>query len=134
LSSCGKSHLVGVQSLSRVWLSVTSWTLSSTPVFPVLHYLPEFAQIHVHWVSDVVQPSSPLSPPSLVLNLSQHLGLFQWVGFSHQLARVLELQLHHQSFQWNSVLISLVVIYFNFVMLLNSICWYFLMDFYICIN
>ena len=53
----------------------------STPGFPVLHHLPELAQTHVHWVSDAIQPSrplSPLSPPTL--NLSQHLGLFQWVA------------------------------------------------------
>ena len=52
----------------------------STPSFPVLHHLPEFAQTYVHWVSDAIQPSHPLlpaSPPSL--NLSQHQGLFQWV-------------------------------------------------------
>ena len=73
----------------------------SMPDFRVLHYLPEFAQIHVHWVSDAIQPSCPLSPPSpLALNLSQHQGLFQWVGSLHQVAKVLELQLQDQSFQW----------------------------------
>ena len=62
---------------------------------------PEFAQTHVHWVSDAIQPFHPLSPPSPpALNLSQHQGLFQWVGSSHQVAKVLELQLQHQSFQW----------------------------------
>ena len=51
----------------------------------VLHLLPEFAQTHVHRVSDAIQPSHPLSPPSPpTLNLSQHQGLFQWVGSSHQ--------------------------------------------------
>ena len=45
----------------------------SMPGFPLLHYLPEFAQTHVHWVSDGIQPSHPLLPPSpLALNLSQH--------------------------------------------------------------
>ena len=73
----------------------------STPGFPVLHYLPEFAQIHVHWVSDASQLSHPLLPPCLpALNLSQHQGLFQWVGSSNQVAKVWELQLQHQSFQW----------------------------------
>ena len=48
----------------------------SMPEFPDLHYLPEFAQTHVHWVSDAMQPSHPLSSPSLALNLSQHQGLF----------------------------------------------------------
>ena len=65
----------------------------STPSFSILHYLPEFAQIHVHGVRDAIQPSHPLSPPSPTLSLSQHQGLFQWVGFSHQVAKVLELQL-----------------------------------------
>ena len=90
---------VDVQSLRHVWL----WDLMGccTPGFPVLHYLPEFAQTHAHWVDDAIQPSHPLSPPfSPTLNLSQHQGLFQWVGSSHQVVKVLELQLQHQSFQW----------------------------------
>ena len=71
----------------------------STPGFPVLHQLPELAQIHVYRVSDAIQPSHPLSFPSPpAFNPSQHQGLFQWVGSSHQVAKVLELQ--HQSFQW----------------------------------
>ena len=73
----------------------------SKPGFPVLQHLPEFAQTHVHWVSDAIQPSHPLSAPSLhAFSLSQHLGLFQWVSSSHQVAKVLEFQLQHQSFQW----------------------------------
>ena len=73
----------------------------STPGFPVLHHLPEFAQTHVPWVGDAIQPSCPLSPPSPpVFSLSQHQGLFQWVSSSHQVARVLELQLWHRSFRW----------------------------------
>ena len=73
----------------------------STPGFPVHHQFPELAQIHVHWVSDANQPSHPLSSPSPpAFNLSQHQGLFQWVSSSHQVAKVLELQLQHQSFQW----------------------------------
>ena len=64
----------------------------STPGFTVLHCLPEFAQTHVLWVSDAIQPSHPLSPPSPpALSLSQHQNLFQWVGSSHQMAKVLEL-------------------------------------------
>ena len=65
----------------------------SMPGFPVLHYLPDFSQTHVHWVSDAIQPSyslSPLSPPAL--NLSQHQGLFKWVSSLHQVAQVLEFQ------------------------------------------
>ena len=71
----------------------------STPGLPVHHQLPEFTQIH--WVGDAIQLSHPLlslSPP--VFSLSQHQGLFQWVSYSHQVAKVLELQLQHQSFQW----------------------------------
>ena len=63
-----------------------------TPGSSVLHYLLEFAQIHVHWVDDAIQPSHPLShtsPPAL--SLSQHQGLFQWAGSSCQVAKVLEL-------------------------------------------
>ena len=73
----------------------------STPGLPVHHQLLEFTQTHVHWVSDAIQPSHPLSSPSpLAFNLSQHQGLFQWVSSSHQVAKVLEFQLQHQSFQW----------------------------------
>ena len=69
------------------------------PGFPVLHHLPEFAQTYVHPVGDSVQPSHPLLPSSPAFTLSQHQGLFQWVSSSHQVAKVLELQLQHQSFQ-----------------------------------
>ena len=92
--------VVVVQSLSRVQFFVIPWTCS-IPDFPILHCLPEFAQTHVHWVSDAIQPSHPLPPPSApAFNLSQHQDLFQWVGSSHQVAKVLELQLHYQFFQW----------------------------------
>ena len=79
----------------------------SMPGFPVLHHLMELAQTHVHWVSDAIQPSHPLSSPSLpAFNLSQHQSLFQWVSSSHQVTKALELQLQHQSFQWYSGLIT----------------------------
>ena len=72
----------------------------SMPGFPVLHHLLEFAQIHVLWVSDAIQPSHPLLPPYLpALDFSQHQGLFQWVASSHQVAKIVELQLQQQSFQ-----------------------------------
>ena len=62
----------------------------STPGSSVLQDLPEFIQIHVHGVGDAIQLSHPLSPPSPpVFNLSQHQGLFQWVGSLHQVANVL---------------------------------------------
>jgi len=65
----------------------------STPGLPVHHQLPEFTQTHVHRVSDVIQPSHPLSTPSpLAPNPSQHQSLFQWVNSSHEVAKVLEFQ------------------------------------------
>ena len=71
----------------------------STPGFPVLRHISKLAQTHVHWVSDAIQPSRPLLPPSPpAFNLSQHQALFQWVGSSHQVAKALQLQ--HESFQW----------------------------------
>ena len=88
-----------VQSLSHVRLCDPMDC--STPGFPAHHQLLELAQTHVHWVGDVIQPSHPLSSPSLpAFNLSQHQGLFQWISSSHQMAKVLEFQLQHQSFQW----------------------------------
>ena len=73
----------------------------STPGLPVHHQLLEFTQTHVHCVGDAIQSSHPLSSPSPpAFNLSQHQGLFQWVSSSHQVAKVLEFQLQHQSFQW----------------------------------
>ena len=73
----------------------------STPSLPVHHQLPESTQTHVHWVGDAIQPSHPLlSPSPLAFDLFQHQGLFKWVSSSHQVARVLEFQLQHQSFQW----------------------------------
>ena len=75
----------------------------STPGFPVHHQLLELAQTHVHYVSDVIQPSHPLSSPSPhTFSHSQHQSLFKWVSSSHQVAKVLEFQLQHQSFQWIS--------------------------------
>ena len=66
----------------------------STPGFPVIHHLREIAQTHFHWVGEAIQPSHPLlSPSPPAFNLSQHQGLSQWVCSSHQVAKVLELQL-----------------------------------------
>ena len=77
----------------------------SMPGLSVHHQLPEFTQTQVHSVGDAIQPSHPLSspfPPSF--NLSQHQGLSKWLSSSHQVAKVLEFQFQHQSFQW--ILIS----------------------------
>ena len=72
----------------------------STPSLSFYHQLPELTQTHVHRVDDAIQPSHPLSSPSpLTFNLSQHQGLFKWVSSSHQVAKLLEFQLQHQSFQ-----------------------------------
>ena len=72
----------------------------NTPGLPVHHQLPEFTQTHVHQVSDAIQPSHPLSSPSPPApNPSQHQGLFQWVNSLHEVAKVLEFQLQHHSFQ-----------------------------------
>ena len=74
---------------------------AARPGLPVHHQLPEFIQTHVHCVSDAIQPSHPLSSPSPpALNLSQHQGLCKWVSSPHQVTKVLEFQLQHQSLQW----------------------------------
>ena len=86
------SHLSSVQSLSGVWLC--NPMDCSMPGFPVHHQLPELTQTHVHRVGDAIQPFYPLSSPSPpAFNLSQHQGLFKYVSSSHQVARILELQL-----------------------------------------
>ena len=94
------SRLVVVQALSRVYLFVTPWTAArQAPLsFTISRNLLKLMSIEF---GDAIQPSHPLSPPSPpALNLSQHQGLFQWVSSSHQVAKALELQLQHQSFQW----------------------------------
>ena len=84
----------------------------STPCLPLLNFLPEFPQAHVHWVSDAIQPSHPLSPTSPpTLNLSQHQGLFQWISSSRQLAKAWEFQ--HQSIQEYSGSISYRIDWFE---------------------
>ena len=73
----------------------------STPALPVHHQLPVPTQTHVHQVDDAIQPSHLLlSPSSPTFNLSQHQGLFQWVGSSHQVAKVLELHLSMNTQGW----------------------------------
>ena len=89
-----------VQSFSHVRLFLTPWTATQQASL-VHHQLPEFTQTLVHPVGDAIQPSHPLSSPfPLTFNLSQHQGLFQWVSSLHQVPKVLEFQLQHQSFQW----------------------------------
>ena len=84
------------------------------PGFPFLHYLLEFARPYVHWVNDAIQQSRPLLTPLLpAFDLSQHQGLFQWVSSSHQVAKVLELQLQHQYSKEYSRLISFRIDWFD---------------------
>ena len=85
------------QSCLTLWDSMDC----SMPGFLVLYYLLDFSQTHVYWLRDVIQPSHLLLPPfPLALNHSPDQGLFQQVGSSHQVVKVLELRLQHQSFQW----------------------------------
>ena len=91
----------GISQFSHSVMPDSSWPMDCRPPgFSVHHHLPELAQTHVHQVDDAIQPSHPLSFPSCFFSLSQHQGLLQWVSSSHQVAKVLELQLQHQSFQW----------------------------------
>ena len=87
----------------------------SMPSFPVFHYFPESVQTHVHWINDAIQPSYPLSPCSPAGNLSQHQSLFQWVDSSDQVAKVLALQLQHQSSNEYSRLISFIIDEFDYL-------------------
>ena len=84
-------HFLSVQSLLCVWLFVTPWTAACQALLSITN---SWSLLNVHWAGDAIQPSPP------AFNLSQHEGLFQWVGSSHQVAQVLKLQLQHQSFQW----------------------------------
>ena len=84
------SSVQSVQSLSHVRLCDPM--NRNMPGLSVHHQLPEFTQTQVHWVSDAIQPSHPLSSPSPpAFNLSHHQGLFQWVSSSYQVAKGLEL-------------------------------------------
>ena len=91
--------VVVLQSLNSAWVSATPWTaarqpsLSFTVSWSLLRFMP---------IESVMPSNHPilLSPSPPALNLSQHEGLFQWVTSSHQMAKELDLQLQHQSFQW----------------------------------
>ena len=91
---------VQFNSVAQYSLTLCDPMNSSTPGLPVHQQLLESTQTHTHWVSDAIQPSHPLlSPSPPALNLSQHQGLFKWVSSLPQVAKVLEFQLQHQSFQ-----------------------------------
>ena len=95
------SHSVQFSSVAQSCPTLCDPMNRSTPGLPVHHQLPEFNQTHAHRVGDATQPCHPLSFPSPPApNPSQHQGLFQWVNSSHEVAKVLEFQLQHQSFQW----------------------------------
>ena len=85
---------------SPVCLTLCNPMDRNTPGLPIPHHLLEFAQIHIHCIGDAIQLSHPLTSSSSALNLCQHQRLFQWVSFSHQVIKILELQFQHQSFQW----------------------------------
>ena len=91
------TYISSVHSLSRVRLFVTPWTAVCQASLFITNSQSSL-KLNVHRVSDAIQPSHPLSPPAP--NPSQHQGLFQWVSSSHEVAKVLEFQHQHQSFQW----------------------------------
>ena len=100
MKRCSASLIVQFSSVTQSYPTLCDPMNCSTPGLPVHHQLPEFTQTHVHWVSDAIQPSHPLSSPSPALNISQHQRLFKWVSSSHQVVKVLEFHLQHQFFQW----------------------------------
>ena len=86
--------------VTKSCLTLRDHTDCNTPGFPIPHHLPECIQVHVHWIHGAIQSSHPLSLPSpSAFNIFYHQGLFQWVNCSHHVAKVLELQFQHQSFQ-----------------------------------
>ena len=99
LSSSSSSR---ISSVAPSCLTLCDPMHRSTSGLPVHHQLLEFTQTHVHWVSDAIQPPHPLPP---AFSLSQHQGLFKWVSSLHQVAKVLEFQLQHQSFQWTCIVV-----------------------------
>ena len=96
-----EAHVHCYCSVAKSCLTLCDPMDCSTPGFPVLHYLPEFAQTHGHWVGDAIQPSHSLSHRlTSAFNLSQKQSLCQWISSMHQVANVLEFQLQHHFFQW----------------------------------
>ena len=96
-------YIVSIQfsSVTQLCLTLCNFMDCSMPGFPAHHQLPELTQTHIHWVTVSIPSSHPLlSLSALAFNLSLHQDLFQWVSSLHQVAKVLEFQLQHQSFQW----------------------------------
>ena len=101
LDNLHKISLVQFCSVARSCPTLCDPMDCGTPGFPVHHQLPKLIQTHVYHVRDAIQSSHPLwSPSPPAFHLSYHQGLFQWVSSSHQVAKVLEFQLQHQSVQW----------------------------------
>ena len=95
-------HILQFSSLTKSCPTLCDPVNRSTPGLPVHHQLPEFTQTHIHQVSHAIQPSHPLlSPSPPAPNPSRHQSLFQWVNSSHEVAKVLDFQLQHHSFQRN---------------------------------
>ena len=91
---------IQLSSVSQSCLTLCDPMNWSTPGLPVHHQLPESTQTQIHWVGDAIQPSHPLSSTSPAApNPSQHQGLFKWVSSSHQVTKLLELQLQNHSYQ-----------------------------------
>ena len=98
---CVYIHMYQFSSMAQLCPTLCDPMNCSRPGLPVCHQLPEFTYTHVHRVGDAVQPSHPLSSPSPPApNPFQRQDLFKWVNTSHEVAKVLEFQLQHQSFQW----------------------------------
>ena len=98
-----RTNNIQFSSVTQSCLALCKAMDCSMPGLPVHHQLSEHTQTHVHWVGDAIQSSHPLwSPSPPALNLSQHQGVFEWVSSSHQVAKILEFQLQHLSFQWIS--------------------------------
>ena len=90
---------VSVQLLSHVWFFATPWTAERQASLSITNSRSPPKPMSTE--SEMTQSSHSLSFPSPhALNLSQHQGLFQWVSSLHQVAKLLEFQLRHQSFQW----------------------------------
>ena len=104
---------LSVSSVAQFSLTFSDPMDCSTADFPVHHQLPDLAQTHIHWISDAIQPSHPLSSPSpTAFNLSQHQGIFQWVSSlatsgGQSSASVLPMKIQHWFPLWLTGLISL---------------------------
>ena len=99
-TSCINKSTCNCCSVTQLCLTHCEPTDCSTPGLPVHHQLQELAQTHVHWVSDAVQPSHPLSPLLLLSSvLHWHQGFFQWADSLHQVVKLLKIQLQLMSFQ-----------------------------------